>query len=79
MVHRDLVLAHLELHPKLHHLLILADNVVLRLLQCLTLLTSLSLLLGNLRLQLFVSGLHLADLGGVLLSQACQVAVERLD
>ena len=79
LVHRDLVLAHLELHPKLHQLLILADHFLLRLRQRLALVTSLSLVIGNLRLQFFVDGLYLADLGSVLLSQACQVAVERLN
>ena len=79
LVHRDLVLAHLELHPKLHQLLILTDHFSLRLLQRLALFTSLGLVIGNLRLQLFVDGLNLADLGSVLLSQACQVAVEGLN
>lgn len=79
LVHRDLVLAHLELHPKLHQLLVLADHLLLRLFQRLALDTSLSLVIGDLRLQFFVAGLNLADLSSVLLSQACQVAVERLD
>ena len=50
LVHRDLVLAHLELHPELHQLFILADNLIPRLPQRFTLVTRLSLEIGNLRL-----------------------------
>jgi len=79
LVNGQLVLAHFQLHSELHDLLVLRYHLVLGLLQLLVSVAYLRLEVHHSHLQLVVDGLHLCNLGRVLVCKARQVAFELLD
>lgn len=70
---------HLELHAKLHDLLIFGNNLVLCLLKLQVSIPNLSLIVLDLDLDLIVDILHLSHLRGVLVREASQMRLKLLD
>lgn len=79
MVLCQIVSSHLELHPELHDLLVLSDELVLRLLQLLVSIADLVLQVRNLHLKLVIDGLHLGDLLSMGVGKLREMTLELLD